>query len=203
MERSRVRTSSSRRITKSKTERGAIKTFAWRLVYYFQYRILTDRDRYIFHPRNGQKQWLPADNVIFGLIIFILGEFLFFSYLKRYLSWHYMMYSMVIVLILGLISLSSELLYENPFMQQMAKSIGISSFLFTAFVWIPYILVKKLLEKKELTLPTHRKGDRRCNFGRPFSFFITPLPSLYQEFLFSYYIHYSTYLLTFMDQYLK
>jgi len=92
----------------------------------------------------AKKQWLSADNVIFGLIIFTLGGFLFFYYLKRYLRWYYMIYISLIVLILGLISLSSGPLYENLLQQQMAKSIGISSFLFPAFVWIPYFIFKKV-----------------------------------------------------------
>jgi len=96
----------------------------------------------------AKKQWLPADNVIFGLIIFTLGGFLFFYYLKRYLPWYYMIYYLLIVLVLGLISLSSGPMHENLLQQQMAKSIAISSFLFPAFVWIPYFTIKKTAKKQ-------------------------------------------------------
>ena len=96
----------------------------------------------------AKKQWLPVDNVIFGLIIFILGGLLFFYYLKRYLRWHYMLYFSLIVVILGLISLSSGPMHENLLQQQMAKSIGISLFLIPAFVWIPYFIVKKVTKKQ-------------------------------------------------------
>jgi len=96
----------------------------------------------------AKKQWVPADNVIFGLIIFTLGGFFFFYYLKRYLRWYYMIYFSLIVIIVGFISLSSGPMYENLFIQQMAKSIGISSFLFPALVWIPYFIIKKVAKKQ-------------------------------------------------------
>lgn len=102
----------------------------------------------VFTLEMAKKQWLPADNVIFGLIIFTLGGFLFFYYLRRYLRWHYMIYYLVIVVILGLISLFSGPMLENLLEQQMAKSIAISSFLFPAFVWIPYFIFKIFTKKQ-------------------------------------------------------
>lgn len=101
-----------------------------------------------FTMKMAEKQWIPTDNVIFGLIVFILGGLLFFYYLRTYLRWFYMITFSFIVLVVGLIFLFNGATEGNLLAQQMSKSIGVSSFLFPAFVWIPYFVVKKLSRKQ-------------------------------------------------------
>lgn len=87
----------------------------------------------------GQSYNVQSANVLPGLFIFLFGGFLFFFLLKKHLRWHYMFTYYAMVLLLGFISFIAA---ETE--GALALGMGSASLLFPAFIWIPYLAVKKM-----------------------------------------------------------
>lgn len=90
---------------------------------------------------------LSSGNIIPGLLIFTFGGFLFFFCLRSYLRWFYMFTYLALVLITGFwIGVLSDSL---PAIEaELAISISMASLLYPLLVWIPYVTIKKMTNKK-------------------------------------------------------
>ena len=93
--------------------------------------------------------YISPDNWVIVIIIFLLGSFLYFFFLRNYLRWYFMIVLAIKVFLYGFFAAIS--FEEDAIGVQVGENILAISMLFPLIVWLPYVAVKLIqsVNKKE------------------------------------------------------